>query len=366
MFSRRQFMQGAAASLLPLSNATARAQTSSLSDDRLVSRVAFGSCALQWKPQPIWNAVVAGKPDLFLFLGDAIYGDWDGKDVFVPTPKTLRRDWDRLAAIPEFKSFRSKVPILATWDNHDYGKHDGGAEYALKEQSKKLFLDFFGEPSASPRRSRPGIYDAKMLGPEGKRVQIILLDTRTFKGPYIKDSRTKAQKAALNIRGQYLPNTSRDATLLGARQWAWLEEQLRNPAEVRLIASSTQIIADEKAMEEWGNFPLERKRLFDLIASTNAKGVVLLSGNVHYAEISATDEGPYRLYDFTSSGMTHNDPGYATLNNKRRVAGPFTKFNFGIVEIDWDARPTPIVEMKAMGTDGSVAFRKTVSLERLG
>ena len=40
-----------------------------------LSRISFGSCAKQDKPQPIWDAVVAGKPELFIFLGDNIYGD---------------------------------------------------------------------------------------------------------------------------------------------------------------------------------------------------------------------------------------------------------------------------------------------------
>jgi len=358
--TRRAFLTGSLASLL-VANAG-----EILAADEPISRIAFGSCAKQQLPQPIWNTISATQPDVFLFLGDAIYGDWDGKQVFIPTPETLKRDWDRLAAIQEFRNFRASVPIMATWDNHDYGKHDGGAEFTLKEQSKRLFLDFFGEPENSDRRKRPGIYDAKIFGPEGKRVQIILLDTRTFKSPYIKDKRSKEEKAALNIRGQYLPNRDLRATLLGEAQWAWLERELRKPADVRLIASSTQVIADEKAMEEWGNFPLERKRLFDVIAKTGAKGVVLLSGNVHFAEISASDEGPYPIRDFTSSGMTHNNPEYSMLNNTRRVAGPFTKFNFGLVEIDWDARPAPSIALKVIGADGSVAFQEIFSLERLG
>lgn len=358
--SRRGFLAGTLAASL------VAGAGQSLAADRVYSRIAFGSCAQQWSPQPIWDKIAKTRPDLFLFLGDAIYGDWDGKNVFAPTPETLKRDWNRLAAIPEFAKFRSSVPIMAMWDNHDYGKHDGGAEFTLKEKSKKVFLDFFGEPEASARRQRPGIYDAKIFGPAGKRLQIILLDTRTFKSPYVKDSRSKEAKAALNIRGQYLPNTDPMATLLGKAQWAWLEQELRKPADVRLIASSTQIVADEKAMEEWGNFPLERKRLFDLIARTGAKGVVLLSGNVHYSEISATDEGPYRLHDFTSSGMTHNNPDYAKLRNRHRAKGPFTKYNFGLVEIDWDARPAPAITLKAIGPDGTAAFQKTLSVGDLG
>ncbi len=362
LLTRRHFLSttlAASLSSVPLSRALGQETNQPL------SRIAFGSCAQQWLPQPIWNDIAAQKPDLFLFLGDAIYGDWDGEKVFIPTPETLKRDWDRLAAIPEYAAFKSKVPVLAAWDNHDYGKHDGGAEFALKKESKKLFLDFFDEPADSARRNRIGNYDAKIFGPPGKRVQIILLDTRTFKSPYITDERSAEEKATLGIRGQYLPNTDPNAALLGDAQWQWLEAELDKTAELRLICSSTQVVADEKAMEEWGNFPLERKRLFHLIAKTNASGVILLSGNVHYSEISKTDEGPYPLYDFTSSGLTHTNPAYAELRNKWRVAGPYTEFNFGLVDIKWDAPDSPLVILRAFGLQGTEAIRSQVPLSRL-
>ena len=72
-------------------------------------------------------------------------------------------------------------PILATWDDHDLGANDAGGDYPKKDESQKIFLDFFGDPADSPRRHRPGVYDAKVFGPEGKRVQVILLDTRYFR-----------------------------------------------------------------------------------------------------------------------------------------------------------------------------------------
>jgi alkaline phosphatase D len=258
-----------------------------LNTETPISRIAFGSCAKQWEPQPIWSAIGKRDPDVFLFLGDAIYGDWHGEEVFSPTRESLIEDWERLATIPEFAEFRDGTTILATWDNHDYGKHDGGAEFDLKYTSKEIFLDFFKEPPTSARRKRTGIYDAKIFGREGQRTQIILLDTRTFKSPYTADTRDKEVKTALNISGQYLPSTDPEATLLGQEQWDWLKLELSKPADIRFICSSTQVVADEKAMEEWGNFPLERQRLFDLIEKTNANGIILLSGNVHYSEIVA-------------------------------------------------------------------------------
>ena len=339
-----------------------------LHPDDMVSRVAFGSCAKQWLAQPIWNAVLESRPDVFLFLGDAIYGDYDGEKAFEPSEQTLLRDWGRLGAQPGYQALRDKVPVMATWDNHDYGKHDGGAEFPLKETSKRLFLDFFGESAESERRRTPGIYDARIVGPAGRRVQIILLDTRYFKGPYIKDERSKAEKKAAGLvgsMGNYVPNEDPDVSLLGETQWQWLERQLREPAEIRLIASSTQVINDQKNMDEWGNYPRERKRLFDLIESTGASGVLLLSGNVHYTEISRLERSTYPLVDFTSSGMTHTNEHYAGAENRYRVAGPSARKNFGLIEIDWAATPSPEIELRAISDDGEILFGYRMHLHQL-
>lgn len=143
--------------------------------DEPLTRIALGSCARQNLEQPIWDPIVAAKPDLFLFLGDNIYGD--SKDIQV-----LRSKYAQLAAKPGYQRLKATCPILATWDDHDYGADDAGAEYPLKVESQKLFLDFFDEPVDSPRRQREGIYDAKVFGPSGQRVQILLLDTRDFVG----------------------------------------------------------------------------------------------------------------------------------------------------------------------------------------
>ena len=331
----------------------------------IVQRIAFGSCAKHWQYQPIWEKVIATKPDLFLFLGDAIYADNDGKTAWSVTAQQLQGEWNRLADKPEFQHFRAHVPIMATWDNHDYGTHNGGCEFELKDVSKRIFLDFFGEPKISKRRKRAGIYDAKVFGLPGNRVQIILLDTRTFRGPFIRDLRSKKERAKIGKVGGYLPQNDIDTTILGEDQWAWLKQQLRQSAELRLVCSSTQIIPDEKGMDEWGCFPHERRRLFDLIESTQAKGVILLSGNVHFAEISKIKLNSTSLVEFTSSGLTHINESYAKAANTYRIAGPMAKLNFGMVEIDWSVKPSAQITLKAIGADGNHVFTHRVSLKSL-
>lgn len=304
--------------------------------EKPITKITFGSCAFQWDPQPIWNSISAQKPDLFLFLGDAIYGDWDGENVYEVTAETFDRDWGKLAVIPEFEAFRKQVPILATWDNHDYGKHNGGADFPKKELAKQKFLDFFDEPQDSKRRNTPGIYDSKIYGPEGKRVQIILLDTKWWKSPFKPDTLTAEQRVKIGKVGKYIGNNDLGATQLGEVQWKWLEEQLSFAAEVRFICSGTQVIPVQKGMDEWGCYPKDRERLFEFIHTISAGNTFILSGNVHFGELSTLDWKGTEIFDLTSSGMTHIEEKYGKAANRYRIGEPYIGLNFGMVEIDWE------------------------------
>jgi alkaline phosphatase D len=338
-----------AASLVPALSAPEE------SSPALLQRIAFGSCANQNLDQPIWDQVAAAKPDLFLFVGDNIYADTEDMEL-------MKAKYAKLGAKPGYQKLKQSCPVLATWDDHDYGVNDGGAWYPKREESAQIMLDFFGVPADSPRRARAGIYGAHTFGPAGKRVQVILLDTRSFKSRPVKDTRGKEELKKLNLVGWYVANPDPATTILGPAQWEWLEQQLREPADIRIIASSIQVIADEKGMESWGNFPHERKRLYDLIGRTGAEGVVFLSGDVHFSEISRTPEGPYPLSDFTSSGLTNSHPGWAAAVNRHRV-GPraYAEPTFGLVSIDWQA-PSPVISLQARGLKGETALE--VKLDR--
>ena len=120
-----------------------------LPSEQPLELVAFGSCARQSRDQPIWDAIAGHGPDLFLFIGDNVYAD---RPRVPESAAEIRAAYDALAAKPEWQRFREAVPILATWDDHDFGKNDAGVEWELKEQAQKLFLDFFGAAADSPRR----------------------------------------------------------------------------------------------------------------------------------------------------------------------------------------------------------------------
>ena len=313
--------------------------SSDVVSEKTLTRIAFGSCNNpRTKDHSIYEGILRFNPDIFIFLGDNIYGDTTDMEV-------MKKKYSALAGMEGFKKLREQTQVLATWDDHDYGTNDGGKSYPMREESKKVFLDFFGEPADSARRNRPGIYASYLFGPEGKRVQVILLDTRFF-----KDDIPKRQGKPLpNQVGWYAPVDDFSKTLLGGEQWKWLEEQLRVDADVRILASSVQILAAEKGMENWGNLPHEQKRLFDLLKKSKANHTVAISGDVHFAELSKVMIGDYPFYDLTSSGMTHVSQKWAKAKNSLRVGESFAVLNAGLIEIDWEKAQLNLCAINAHG-----------------
>lgn len=321
---------------------------------RPLSVVAFGSCAEQHKPQPVWTAIQAQRPQLFLALGDNIYCDTEDMG-------EMAKEYARLARIPEFRRFRAAVPIYATWDDHDFGANDGGGDYPKKEDSQRLFLQFWKEPAASPRWGRPGLYDAKVFGPAGRRVQVILLDTRTFRSPLKPRPGGEDE-----VQGRWTPDPDPKAQMLGEAQWRWLEAQLRVPAELRLLVSSVQVVNNGHGWEKWGNLPAERQRLFDLLKRRGAEGVVILSGDRHFGELCVLDAGlGYPLYDFTSSGLNQGSGRFRyRAADPARVAMQAAGDNFGVVRVDWN-RADPLVRLECRDEGGELRFLEKIPLSLL-
>jgi alkaline phosphatase D len=334
--------------LLALLGGAAGAPVADLVDPLLLERIALGSCARQTLPQPIWTAIAATRPQLFLFLGDNVYAD-------TVDMVEMRRDYEMLAAVPEFAAFRERVPILAMWDDHDYGANDAGAEYPKKVESKALLLDFFDEPAGSPRRRREGIYLAKVFGPAGRRVQIILLDGRTFRSPLERSP---------SPRYRYRPSTDPERTMLGEEQWTWLAEQLREPAEFRLVASGVQVLGYADGFESWKNLPLEQERLFRTIREAEASGVVFLSGDAHFTLLKRSDGGVgYPLYELTSSGLTHGNPLGAARPSPLAVHGPYGGRNFATIDFEW--KDDPVLVLRARDEAGNPVFEHRIPRSEL-
>ena len=319
-----------------------------LSETATLTRIGFGSCLNEELDQTIWDTIKAENPDLFLFIGDNVYGDprRDDPEAQDPMMPKMARSYTLLASHPEFTAFRTDIPLLTTWDDHDYGVNDGGAEFPFRERAEDLFNDAWAVPADDERRQRPGTHTSKTIGPDGQRVQIILLDTRYFRGPL-----TKTDDWGAPGKERYLPSTDTSSSLLGAEQWAWLEEELKEPADLRLLVSSIQVHSDAHGWEAWRTLPHEREKLYALLDSTGAaEDTIILSGDRHSGSIYRRNAGDTPVIEITSSSM--NMP--VSFWDKQRLErgeelppleqGPYQLYpmqkevNYGLIDIDWTAR----------------------------
>ncbi|WP_437396750.1 alkaline phosphatase D family protein [Flagellimonas lutimaris] len=300
--------------------------------------VAFGSCNMSQEPNPFWDDILAESPDVWIWGGDIVYADTD--DV-----EKLRAIYAMQDTVAEYAKLRAEVPIIGTWDDHDFGLNDGGSDFSIKKESQQVFLDFMGIPEDSERRNREGVYASHEYEVPAGKVKVIVLDTRYFRSELVKDEESKKR---------YKPTTDSTATVLGEAQWQWLENELnQSDADFNLIMSSIQVLSGEHGFESWGNFPLEVDKLENLIAQSGAKGVIILSGDRHISEFSKTeiDGLSYPLIDFTSSGLTHSYFSFSGEPNQHRIGEVVSEKSYGVITFDFEKREA---DMKMKGDNGAV------------
>lgn len=333
----------------------------------------------------IWNAILNFHPQVFIWLGDNIYGDnkrpfrllgkqrtfgpWRNIPRFYPSSEhEMQSKFTKAKTHPAYSRLRNRSKVIGTWDDHDYGLNDAGKEFTGKVTNQRLLLDFLDEPLDSPRRKQAGVYTSYTFGPIGRQIKVILLDTRYHRDPL-----------------------SSDGSILGSSQWEWLEKQLYGPpTAVTIIGSSVQVLSNHSAVtspffsvEGWGRFPNERKHLFELIKDSKRDGVLFISGDVHFAEIARYECATgYPLYDITSSGLTQSIEGVVPPSlqflvrlmawllpttvrvieqNCRYKSCIYGQLNFGVIEIDWKSNPV-ILKIEVRDINGLPVISKKILL----
>jgi len=310
-----------------------------VSSNNIDFTIAFGSCNKQYKPNVLWKEIKKNNPDLWIWGGDNIYSDTDDMS-------KMQKDYEGLKKQKGYLELVENLPVMATWDDHDYGFNDSGIECSKKDEAQKLFLDFFKVDEKSPRRKQEGIYTAKEFKTAKGTIKVIVLDTRYF--------RTALIKASDESKKRYIPNTDPNSSVLGTVQWNWLENELNgSTADFNIIVSSIQVLSSEHGFETWGNFPNDVERLKNSITKSKAKGVFILSGDRHISEFSKTtlNDLEYPLIDFTSSGLTHAYATFVSEPNQYRVQNVVSEISFGLLVFNFN---TKSVRMQMRGKDNII------------
>ncbi|QLG44097.1 alkaline phosphatase D family protein [Costertonia aggregata] len=323
---------------LLLFSCTSRKTSTTLKPTKADFTIAFGSCNKTNLANEVWDDVLAAHPDVWIWGGDNIYADTDNMG-------TLRYMYAQQDSVPGYAKVKSQIPVIGTWDDHDYGLNDGGVEFSAKKESQQEFMDFMDVPQNSPRRQQEGVYTSHDYDMVNGKVRIIVLDTRYFRTSLTPDTDTKKRNK---------PNRYGEGTILGEKQWKWLKNELKaSDADFNVLVTSIQFLSNEHGFECWGNFPHEVDKMKKTIKESGAKGVLFLSGDRHISEFSRdkTVGLSYPLIDFTSSGLTHAYRGFSGEPNPFRVGEVIATESFGVVGFNFADK---VAHMKIIGVNGDI------------
>jgi len=251
--------------------------------------IALGSCAFINEPRhdrpgapygggyQVFNSIADQHPDLMLWLGDNVYlrepdwGSWSG----------IMHRYTHARALPEMQRLLRATHHVAIWDDHDFGPNDADASFVNAPLTRKAFDLFWANPTSGV----PGSNGITTMF-QYHDIDFFLLDDRTFRVPPSVSTTTP--------------------TLLGQAQIDWLIQALKySHAPFKMVALGGQFLSDAVEYENYATYGEERQRIIDRIGAEGITGVVFLTGDRHFTELTRLElpDGNV-LHDLTVSALT--------------------------------------------------------------
>jgi alkaline phosphatase D len=309
--------------------------------------IALGSCTYVNEPaydRPgkafggnygIFDAIANKKPDLMLWLGDNVYlrePDWGSRSGY------LHR-YTHFRSAPELQRLLQTTKHYATWDDHDFGPNDSNGSWVHAPIAKEAFALFW----ANPTFGVPGV-EGITTAFSHVDVDFFLLDDRSFRTP--SDLVTAP------------------TLLLGEAQLDWLIQALKySDAPFKLVAVGTQVLNSEAVFENHATFPTERNALLQRIEQEGIRGVVFLTGDRHFSELStlALADGR-KLHDLTVSPLTAG-VYKPKESNALQVEGTLVSaHNFATLSFD-GAKGQRTMTIRVFDAEGALLWERTIPQE---
>lgn len=232
----------------------------------------------------IWSKVRAAQTDLILFLGDIVYANSKWSSV-VRTPEepasALARymeTWDKV----DLYAMDPMVPVMAVWDDHDYGMNNGDSSHPYRQNMLNIFRSFYPLPAQSPRLVRgPGVsFRWQMFG-----MDFYMLDGRSFR-----------------VHGR---------TQWGAEQEAWLRQDYMGRQGPAMIANGTSFFAYSRVIESvQGGGGNSFENLRAMVRGTK-RPMILASGDIHASHVQRVpaDVFGFETMEIVSSAVHSSSAG---------------------------------------------------------
>jgi alkaline phosphatase D len=280
----------------------------------------------------IMKTIYNNHPDFMIWMGDNVYlrePDWNTKTgIFYRYTNTR--------SLPELQPLLASTHHYAIWDDHDFGPNDSDRGFFNKKNTLDAFKLFWGNFTYGVNE-KPGITSKFTWGD----VDVFLMDGRYYKSP---NKRTTGKREGL-----------------GDEQIEWLIDNLKySKAPFKLVTIGSEFISSINQYENFATYPEERKKIIDMITAEKITGVIFITGDRHFSEVSKLDRpNTYPLYDFTISSFTagSNATGCDEKNLNRVDGSCYNKHNFGIIEVS-GKRKERVLKLNIISLNNEIIFTK--------
>ena len=285
-------------------------------------RVLIGSCMNDGEKseeiEAIWSRALEREPDAMFLIGDNVYADWVNGRYLAPAngAQLWRRYAETMSRLPVYR-WKRLVPILATWDDHDFGVNDGDRRHPYKDEARAVFMSFFPQEAglSSAWTSGPGV--ASRWNAFG--FVFHFLDARSFRAP--RNESTSAPQ----------PQTQ-----LGEEQEAWLLSGLE-PQKLNFLIKGDQWWGAYHRFESYeGSHPQGFQSWLSRLRENGAT-TVMMSGDRHLSEVMKISKEVlgYETYELTASPVHARkyNGDWKKIPNKRQIFGIDQRNNWLEIEI---------------------------------
>ncbi len=285
---------------------------------------------------PIFTHIAEQHPDLMIWLGDNTYyrePDWAVRS-------GMLHRYTHTRSLPELQELLATAHHYAVWDDHDFGPNDSDGTWVHKETAWEVFRAFWGNPTFG-LNGHMGCTTWFQYAD----VDFFLLDDRFFRSP---DNCTTCEK-----------------TMIGKEQLDWLIGSLTASwAPFKIVAIGNQVVTSNDHDETYARFySAERDTILARIERENIQGVVFLTGDRHFTELSALKNARGNwVYDLTTSPFTAgvNMRGLKEVN-AYQVAGTLAvEHNFSILRFS-GPRKSREMNITVYNADGKALWSRTIA-----
>lgn len=306
----------------------------------------------------IFEKIEQFSPTFVALLGDQMYGDYDGnlntlekysaddslRNKMIADGETVLSDETVLQAFrskydrvfdENYQKMASHFPLMATWDDHDFGQDNSDGTYPYKEEARRVFKENY--PAYPFEDEEGGIYYKFSISD----VDVFVLDARWYRVP-MQNEEGESKK------------------MLGDEQLRWLLNGLKaSEAAVKIVFSSVSLndyggdtSSGRSGYDSWMGYQFERSKFLSFVEENNISGVLVFSGDQHYPSAHILNwQAPLRAvsrsekvieYSIHDLGSAVFDFSASPLNYKRAAGHPLVPeyqenpaFSYEVFRPDW-------------------------------